>query len=78
MNAVRAIEQIELAVRDWTVHVERCDVCLAEGTTLCYEGQYLADEVVVIRDRAEQAPRSPWRAPTLAPRRRPIFPGVPA
>ena len=78
MNAVRAIEEIELAVQDWTLHVERCDVCLAEGNALCYEGQYLADEIVLVRDQAGPSPRPAWRAPMFGQRRRPIFPGLPA
>lgn len=78
MNAVQTIERIELAVHEWTVHVERCDVCLEDGNALCYEGQYLADEVVLVRESADRAPRATWRAPTLHPKRRAIFPGVPA
>lgn len=78
MNPVMVIEQIELRVRDWTVHVERCDVCLADGNNLCYEGQYLADEVVFTREKADSTRRPIWRAPVFNPRRRPIFPGVPA
>ena len=78
MNALQAIERIELAVDEWSLHVEACDVCLVDANRLCYEGQYLADEVVLTRAKIQAPERAPAREPVLTPRRRPLFPGVPA
>ncbi len=78
MNAIEAIETIELAVQEWSFHVERCDVCLVDANRMCYEGQYLADEVVLTRSKIQQPSRAERPAPILTPRRRPILPGVPA
>jgi hypothetical protein len=73
----RLRSEIDLIVRDFDLHLARCDLCLVEGSTLCYEGQYLVDEADHARTlqlRAAAAADRPT-APRF-PLRRPLFPGV--
>jgi len=72
------LEPVELTALSWDFHVDRCSVCLARGNQLCYEGQYLADEVAIVRMSLDGPSRPTRRHPILAPERRPIFPGTPA
>ena len=74
MSASLWLDPVNLAVRDWDVHVDRCDLCLARGNDLCYEGQFLADEVSITRARSMEPDRP--RSPLRAPRRRAMFAGV--
>jgi hypothetical protein len=71
------LEPVALSMLSWDFHIDRCSFCLSQGNSLCYEGQYLADEVSITRMRAD-GPARPSRRPILAPERRPIFPGTPA
>ncbi|MGI0132015.1 MAG: hypothetical protein ACREDK_02805 [Thermoplasmata archaeon] len=79
MNALTLEDQFERALGAWDHHIERCSVCLVEGTTLCYEGEYLSAEVVDVReaigaDEYRVKVRSP--IPIPIPDRRPIMPGA--
>ena len=73
MNANLAQMQFEERVNAWDRHVETCRVCLSEGTTLCYEGQFLSDEVVDARHSLAQ---SELGIRPEGPRPMPIAPGL--
>ncbi len=71
--------EVEAAVDVWDEHVARCGRCLTVGNNLCEEGEYLAEDVEIVREKVTPAP--PPRARRrlfLPPLRRFIVPGVPA
>lgn len=46
------LRPVALAAQAWDLHVDACPLCLVSGNDLCYEGQYLHDDVVEVRLRA--------------------------
>lgn len=60
------LRPVALATHAWDLHVDSCSLCLVAGNLLCYEGQYLHDDVVEIRVRSTSA------APALVDPRRPL------
>jgi hypothetical protein len=65
------LRPVVLSVHAWDLHVDQCDLCLVDGNDLCFEGQYLHDDVVGRRLHATPVRPEPPR-PLLAPRRRPV------
>lgn len=71
-----SFEVVEVTLRIWDAHMAGCPVCLVEGQRLCYEGEYLTEQVVTARHAARvDADRRDWISlPTR--NRRPTLPGV--
>ena len=67
---VLVLQPVVLAVHAWDLHVDGCVRCLVVGNSLCYEGQYLRDDVVDLRVRSSSYGTDPHR-PLFNPRRRP-------
>ena len=69
--------EFERAIGAWDDHVARCTVCLVEGSVLCYEGEFLSNEVTDLREALGTVdfemgiPR-----PFPTPDRRPTMPGA--
>ncbi len=71
--------ELEAAVGVWDRHVAGCGRCLCDGNRLCDEGEYLAEDVELVREKISPAPAVPARRRFILPAlRRPLFPGVPA
>ena len=68
----------EAAVSEWDDHIAHCDVCLTLGRELCDEGEFLAEEVTIVRDRETPRVEAPRRRFELPFARSPALPGVPA
>ncbi|MCI4317946.1 MAG: hypothetical protein L3J96_05350 [Thermoplasmata archaeon] len=79
MNASLVEVAFTNALHAWDDHVDRCSVCLVEGTALCYEGQYHSDEVVTLRESLGAVEiEADEGYPTASPERRATSSGVPA
>lgn len=76
--SARTLEgEFEAALGAWDAHIDRCTVCLVEGSTLCYEGQYLSNEVGEIREALAASDfQAGIRSPIPTPDRRPTLPGA--
>lgn len=57
---------LEARVTAWDAHIDRCDVCLVQGESLCYEGEYLTERVVEAREMARTLAARANRAPILS------------
>jgi hypothetical protein len=61
----------EVALHEWDTHVDRCVECLTDGMNLCYEGQFLTEEIVETRqaiaiEAGVTSPTRPFRGPQRA------------
>ena len=73
-----SFEVVEVTLRIWDTHMARCPECLVEGQHLCYEGEYLTEQVITARHAARVAADRPERFTLPSRNRRPMLPGVPA
>lgn len=55
-------ERFERRLADWDRHVASCPICLVDGTTLCFEGEHLAELVGEARERLAVAELDEARA----------------
>jgi hypothetical protein len=78
MNAMEGLlTPVDVVVRHFDVHVDRCQLCLVQGNYLCYEGRAMIEDAAQLRSRAQRSRRPIFQGFPGA-RRRPAFPAAAA
>jgi hypothetical protein len=76
MNGPLALQQVDLAIDQFEVHVHQCAMCLVQGNLLCSEGTYIAEDVATLRAEIRRPMRGPHRGFDLMRRRSAIRPAA--
>ena len=49
MSAALALQEVDLMIDHFELHVHQCDLCLVYGNRLCNEGRFMAEDVATMR-----------------------------
>ncbi len=69
MSAALSIEQVDVAIDHFELHVHQCDLCLVRGNSLCNEGRFIAEDVATLQAEIKRPMRGPRRGLDVLRRR---------
>ncbi|MCI4339960.1 MAG: hypothetical protein L3K06_02110 [Thermoplasmata archaeon] len=69
MSAVLSLEQVDLAIDHFELHVHQCNLCLVQGNRLCTEGRFIAEDVATLQAEIRRPMRRPSRGLDVLRRR---------